>query len=261
MDGLPVTLVIGIIPKTTTKIVDCIPICPIVVLVGFGQKIVNPKKIRIMKTSLKTIAVAVVGSFSLLGSVSAAQPPILSLTVSDLSSAPIGSSYFTSSGVPGAVFATFETGSQGYNLDSISALLNPIVGGGNYTLALYDSGLTFLANIDTVNSASVTFGVPTVFEASNSLSAPIFLNPNTTYKIGIGTDGHSGGWTYTDAGGFDQSAGAYGTLIDSGLVDSAGNLQSSYTPLFSVSAVPEPSTLALVGIGAASLLAFRRKQA
>jgi hypothetical protein len=98
------------------------------------------------------------------------------------------------------------------------------------------------ANIASYTSGAVTFAVEAWYTGAGSGGA--------TYALS-GFRGISSTWTESSLA-TGQTAASYFTF---------GGLGSSGTPLVTVAAVPEPTTLALAGLGGAALLALRRKKA
>jgi hypothetical protein len=155
------------------------------------------------------------------------------------------------------VYASFTIGSEGYDLLSISALLTPIAPSASYSATISSGSIgNVVDTLNSVSGASVVYGTPSFFTDNISLA----LTPNTTYWIGISASVNTGFWAYTDDANLTVTTDAYGTTLNPGALDSAGN-SSVFTPVFSVQAVPEPGTLALAGLGALSLMALRRKKA
>jgi hypothetical protein len=149
---------------------------------------------------------------------------------------------------------------------------------GTYTFGLYvgpstATSFSQLTLIDTVanpgGQTSATspfagaFNGGTITGTGNITQSTITLAGGTTYAF------EAAGWTTTAGGDYLTATGVAGAYVGlSGIVDitvaanptpvvqgfATGNL-----PGFSIQPIPEPSTIILGGLGAAALLAFRRR--
>jgi len=143
----------------------------------------------------------------------------------------------------------------------------------NHTLSLWGPSATSGGNLGSLNLASVTLNAGATVDANGfawvTLSTPIALVPGDYYDVltsmtaGSGNDaylqpydtGSSGNPSYvlTSGAPFKIVQGAYST---SGY---AYSLSTYLGPNLQYEIVPEPSTVALGGIGLMALMAYRRR--
>ncbi len=166
----------------------------------------------------------------------------------------------------GDIFAQFQTGNNadGYMLNSISILFsnatgNPGQSGGFSSVSLCpDFGNTpgapivydFLGNDAPTNAQLYTYTPP----------SSLTLNANTDYWIGAGAFSSSGAYELSETA--STTTGIDGWTI-TGNVSNQGTPVANNIPQFAINATPinaapEPTTLALAGLGAVGWLLFRR---
>ena len=121
------------------------------------------------------------------------------------------------------------------------------------------SGLTLITTT-TFRTAAVATALPNGITATTASAVP-GVAAGLTAKLGVRVWDTQSGATYALAGVSGQSA----LFLSSGLggIDGGGNpvLSPNWVgQSFSLTTIPEPSSMALAGIGAASLLIFRRRK-
>jgi hypothetical protein len=134
-----------------------------------------------------------------------------------------------------------------------------------------DSATTGPVTAGSLITAGWTVGDTYTFATPNGIIAPGYITApqNLNITAAVGTSLYFEvvaftGASYATAGGYaGHSATFTGTLV-TGITSPSGNQLNNLTPfsVYSVTAVPEPTTLALAGLGGlASLVAIRRKKA
>ena len=164
-------------------------------------------------------------------------------------------------------FAEIQTGSNtaGYSLDSIGLLARfggGVAGGGLTVQIDQDLGGSPGSYVGTLNGPNPTSLALYTYTSSSS----ILLAADTDYWISV--QAHGVNETYywyvsatqdiIDLGGWSETGYSYNSSwshpVDEGVDEQAITLSAT-----AITPTPEPSTLALASLGAASLLAFRRK--
>lgn len=139
---------------------------------------------------------------------------------------------------------------------SSTSALNGITIGAGDSLTLSFASFNFISTIDTANSASIGLYTSSNFGSSTALETFIQYTP-----VGNTTFGTSQARTVTavDAGVWD----ANNSFVEVNASDTRITLNnlgvSTGASSFSASAVPEPSSIALFGLGALGLLARRKR--
>lgn len=169
--------------------------------------------------------------------------------------------YYTNNpnGAPGETFTTGSASS--YNLNSITVLDQSEHGGfhagANITLALYSVSGTNFAVQDVLSAMIGTSGLAASGDYIElTLNSPITLKGSSVYGYGIiSSNGYSGLGVDPNA---DYAGGSLAMFGLGGLTTSAGAPNAIFD--VGLTAVPEPATLALLGLGSLALAASSRKR-
>ena len=184
-------------------------------------------------------------------------------TLSDNLSQPTGGAETTTDVTPGdtTLAASFGTGFSAATLTSITLLLaSP--SGATAELDLYsDGGLQPGSLLGTLTSPST---LSTTAADATFTTSGLALDPNTTYwaVLKANTGELDWSWSLSNTGTGDGFQGTWATSDDGGQTwfsYDAYPFQLAVNAA-SAAAVPEPNSLALLGLGAASGFALRRRQ-
>jgi len=176
------------------------------------------------------------------------------------------------------VAATVSSYGQGNVIFNNSASTSPVVFGngpktgkvtgttGQYTYGLYlgafgDTAISQMTLVDTVGNSSVAFAAGAISGGTLTLPAP-FVNGTQVADIVVGWTSADGSYNASVAAGDYSGQSALGFVTPNsppGQIFGSGAGQITGLSL-TVTATPEPGTIALGGLGAAALLLFRRKK-
>jgi hypothetical protein len=182
-----------------------------------------------------------------------------SVIYNNLYSTSNGADGLTKFGAPYNVFDSFSTGPSGFNLADVKLLLEGApTSPGSFTAAVYSDSSTkpgaLLYTIGTLSDSALSSSLSVV---DFTLASPDYLAANTRYWLVLNTTNNSSaswGWSY------DQSAlGVAGEYLGHGSVVSS-NINGPYQmELSGSSAVPEPTTMLLLGLGLIGVAGVRRR--
>lgn len=143
----------------------------------------------------------------------------------------------------------------------------PLLSGTGYTFAVY------VGPVSAADSSALTLLVSTTFRTGTGALPNGLVNGGTVTVPGVGPGNpvkfqirawDNKGGTADFAGADIKGVSSVITSAALGGIDTAGNIVSTPATTgwnsFNIYAVPEPSTFVLAGLGAASLLIFRRRK-
>ena len=153
------------------------------------------------------------------------------------------------SSIMSAVPTTATTGNSTY---LTSAAWSAILTDPNFTLAVNNASST-LASVASLATGAVSYNTGTAFAVSGT-------SPSTTYSLFM--IGWNGLYATPALAAANGSAVGWSSVFSYTAATVTGIPQnmSGLAPNFGVAGVPEPTTIALCGLGALSLLAFRRRK-
>ena len=162
---------------------------------------------------------------------------------------------------PWAQQFTMPNNGTSYQMTALTLpFMTPVWGQGPAEVSLWSSSENGLPELDlgsigiqlVVNEGDLTF-VP---------ATPLILSPGESYFILFDAPGANWTFSLTPAGTINTGLADFGTLLEYVLGPMAGTPFGGYDANIRLVAtpVPEPSTLALVGLCAAALMMFRRRK-
>lgn len=190
--------------------------------------------------------------------------------------------YYTNTGGANNPGSTFTTGSNagGYNLDSITVYVvdhhGGLTGTGGTVQVQLGTAASSGGNVTLSNTAGHFASLPAANGGGNyftyTFATPISLAANTLYGYGLFTNVGFSGLGLTTSGGttaqqliLENATGTSNTYNGTDATATVGNgadnavFEAIGTPVGT--AVPEPATLGLLGVGAVAMLRRRRKTA
>jgi len=143
----------------------------------------------------------------------------------------------------------------------------PLLNGANYAFEVW------VGPLSAVDSTALTLFASTTFRTSTGVGLPAGLVNGATAQVAGITPGNAAkfqirAWDTTSGASYDLASihGATGLITSQPLggIDAGGNIVPTPATTgwssFNIYVVPEPSTFVLAGLGAASLLIFRRRK-